>query len=69
MCRSEGVVESDVEVANGLSVSGVCLKGIMSGEDAVEILVKEDISPQGIGKSGAVFLNDEGMLVCLTSTW
>jgi len=63
MCRSEGVVKSDVKVANGLSVSGVCLEGIMSGEDAIKIdvLVEEDVSPQGIRKGGAVCSNDESM--------
>ena len=63
MCRSEGVVESDVKVPNGLSVSGVHLEGIMSREDAVKIdvLVEEDVSPQGIRKGGAVCSNDESM--------
>ena len=50
------VVEGDVNVADGLCVSSIWFKGIISREDSVkvDVLVSEDISPQAVWESGAI---------------
>jgi len=55
------VIDSDVNIADGLGMTGVRLEGVISGIDPVEVdvSVQQDVSPERVQEVGTVRSDDQ----------